>query len=69
MTMSDSQRQHAGLLAAFKAVSASFFGVRGRKAHEQDFARLNPVHVILVGLALAAAFVLVLVMVVKSVVG
>ena len=58
-----------GLLATFKAVGAAFFGVRGRGAHERDFARLNPLAVIAVGLVLALAFVLVLLAVVRAVVG
>lgn len=45
----------------------SFVGVRGRHAHERDLARLNPVYVILMGLVLAAAFVLGLIMLVKIV--
>jgi len=52
-----------------RAVAAAFFGVRGRGAHEQDLARLNPIHVIGVGIALAAIFVVALVMIVRLVVG
>jgi len=59
----------AGFLETVKAVGASFFGVRGGRAHRQDMARLNPVHVILVGIMLAVAFVITLVLVVKTVVG
>ena len=59
----------AGLLDTMKAVGASFFGVRGSKAHDFDMGNLNPVHVILVGIMLAAAFVLTLVLVVRAVVG
>lgn len=62
-------RGKAGFFEAVKAVGASFFGVRGGRAHRQDMARLNPVHVILVGIALAAAFVLTLVLIVRAVVG
>lgn len=62
-------RGRAGFVEAAKAVGASFFGVRGGRAHRQDMARLNPVHVILVGIALAAAFVLTLVLIVRAVVG
>ena len=58
----------AGFLETVKAVGASFFGVRGRRSHERDFAKLNPLHVILVGLAAAALFVAALVLVVKAVV-
>ncbi|GAA4416034.1 DUF2970 domain-containing protein [Quisquiliibacterium transsilvanicum] len=59
----------AGLLDTMKAVGASFFGVRGGRAHDFDMGNLNPVHVILVGIGLALAFVLTLVLVVRAVVG
>jgi len=59
----------ASFLDTMKAVGASFFGVRGSRAHERDLARLNPVHVIVAGLLLALAFVLTLVMIVRSVAG
>jgi hypothetical protein len=58
----------ATLLETVKAVAASFFGVRGGRAHEQDMSRLNPVAVIAVGIALAAAFVGTLIMIVRAVV-
>jgi len=50
------------------AVAASFFGVRGSKKHEADMAQLKPLHVIAVGIAMAAMFVLSLVFVVRMVV-
>jgi len=50
------------------AVAASFFGVRGSKEHEADMAHLKPLHVIAVGIAMAAMFVLSLVFVVRMVV-
>ena len=62
-------RRKASLFDTVKAVGASFFGVRGSKAHQHDMSNLNPLHVILVGIALAVAFVLMLVLVVRSVVG
>jgi hypothetical protein len=58
----------ATVLDTVKAVAASFFGVRGRAAHEKDMQNLNPVVVIGVGIALAAAFVVTLVTIVKLVV-
>jgi len=45
-----------------KAVSWAFFGVRKGRSHEHDMRELNPLHVILVGLLLAAVFIVVLVM-------
>jgi len=56
------------LLKTVLAVAASFFGVRGSKAHEADMARLKPVHVIIVGLLMAALFVLSLLLIVQLVV-
>lgn len=58
----------AGVLETARAVLWSFVGVRGRRAHEQDLARLNPLYVILMGLVLAAGFVLGLIALVKIVV-
>lgn len=51
-----------------KAVGASFFGVRARSAHERDMSSLNPIVVIAVGVAMAAAFVATLVLIVRLVV-
>ena len=65
----DATPPRATLLATVKAVAASFFGVRGRGAHERDMSTLNPVAVIGVGIALAAAFVGTLVLIVRAVVG
>jgi len=58
----------AGFLQTMQAVLWSFFGVRKRAGYEKDAAQLNPVHVIIAGIIAAAIFVLVLVMVVRSVV-
>lgn len=72
MMAQDAQRPprppRASVLDTVKAVASSFFGVRGRRAHERDMARLNPVVVIAVGIALAAAFVGTLIMIVRAVV-
>ncbi len=66
--MSDPTQRKASLIDTVKAVGASFFGVRGRKAHEADVAKLNPIVVIAVGIALTALFVLTLLTIVKMVV-
>jgi len=58
----------ATLLETAKAVAASFFGVRGGQAHERDMNRLNPVAVVAMGVALAAAFVATLLIIVRLVV-
>jgi hypothetical protein len=67
--MAGQEPRRASLIDTVKAVGASFFGVRGGRAHEQDMKSLNPIVVIGVGIALAAAFVGTLVLVVKLVVG
>ena len=51
--------------ATMKAVFWSFFGVRKRKQYEQDSASLNPVYLVIAGLIGAAAFIGILVMVVR----
>lgn len=56
------------LMQTMRAVAWSFFGVRRSADHAQDVSRLNPVHVILAGIAGAALFVLALVLLVKWVV-
>jgi hypothetical protein len=57
------------VVQTFKAVAWSFFGVRQASQYERDLAQLNPVHVVVAGVVAAAAFVLMLVMLVKWVVG
>ena len=57
-----------GLLQTMRTVAWSFFGVRRRAGHDEDLARLNPLHVIAGGLAGAALFVAALVLLVRWVV-
>jgi hypothetical protein len=64
----DGAGRRGSLLETVKAVAAAFFGVRGRSAHEQDVSNLNPIHVIGVGIVLAALFVVGLVAIVQLVV-
>lgn len=45
------------LLQTVGAVFWSFFGVRKSSAHDADIARLNPIHVILVGVLMGILFV------------
>ena len=58
----------ASLLQTIKAVAWSFFGVRRSSDYAQDVSKLNPVHVIMAGIAGAALFVLALVLLVRWVV-
>lgn len=52
-----------------RAVVWSFLGIRKSSDLEKDVNQLNPVHVVVVGLLTAAAFVVGLVVLVKWVVG
>lgn len=51
-----------------QAVAWSFFGVRRKADHEQDVQKLNPVHVIIAGIAGALLFILALVLLVRWVI-
>jgi hypothetical protein len=65
-----SATQRPGSLGqTMRAVAWSFFGVRRSADLEHDVQRLNPVHVVIAGIAGAALFVLVLVLLVRWVVG
>ena len=58
----------AGLLQVVGAVFWSFFGVRKGRHMAADMSSIKPLHVILVGLALGAAFVATLIVVVRVIV-
>jgi hypothetical protein len=51
-----------------KTVLWSFFGVRKQSDHDREAARLNPVHVVIAGVLAVAIFVMVLILIVRSVV-
>ena len=59
----------ATFLQTLSAVLWSFFGVRKGANHSEDMQKLNPVHVIIVGVLAAVAFVLGLLTLVNFVVG
>jgi hypothetical protein len=61
-------QRKASFLATMKAVFWSFFGVRKRSDYEKDAQQLNPVHVIIAGVIGAALFVVILILIVRSVV-
>jgi hypothetical protein len=67
--MSDDLREASQRPLSFwqtlRAVAWSFFGVRKGAEYERDVARLNPVHVIIAGIAGAALFVIGLVLLVR----
>ena len=57
------------LLMTVRAVAWSFFGVRRSADYAQDVAKLNPVHLVIAGIAGAGIFVATLVLLVTWVVG
>ena len=59
----------ASFIETLQAVLWSFFGVRRRASLEKDSKRLNPIHVVIVGVLAAVVFVLVLIAIVRAVVG
>ena len=61
-------KRSASFFTTLRAVLWSFFGVRRRSEYEKDAARLNPVHVIIVGVLAAALFVMTLLLIVRAVV-
>lgn len=71
--MSSDLKQAAGrplsFLQTVKAVAWSFVGLRKGAGYQQDVQKLNPVHVIVAGIAGALLFVLTLVLLVRWVVG
>ena len=58
----------AGFVQTARAVLWSFFGVRRKSDYENDAAQLNPVYVIVMGVAAAALFIIVLIVIVNLVV-
>ena len=51
----EAAQRRGSFLQTVKAVSWSFFGVRKSADHAEDVSKLNPVHVVLVGLLFAFA--------------
>jgi preprotein translocase subunit Sec61beta len=66
--MKDVVRRRASFAQTARAVLWSFFGVRKRVHYEEDAAKLNPVHVIVMGIVGAALFVAALLSIIKFVV-
>jgi len=52
-----------------KLIAWSFLGIRSRAGYQEDLARVNPMHVVAVGLAAALLLVLGLIALVNWVVG
>jgi hypothetical protein len=56
-----------GLWDTIKSVAASFFGVQSSKNRERDFKHGKAAHFIVVGIVATAAFILMIVLVVRIV--
>lgn len=68
--MNEPVHQRKGSLpATFRAILWGFLGVRRQSDYKQDIARLNPLHVIAVGLVMGILFVLALILIVNWVAG
>ena len=63
-----SRPRKASLLDTIRAVGWSFFGVRKNSAYQEDLAKLNPVHIIIVAFAGVIVFVGGLILLVRFVV-
>ncbi|MEK8087208.1 DUF2970 domain-containing protein [Aquabacterium sp. A3] len=66
--MRDAVARQGSFWQTAKAVAWSFFGVRKSSDHAQDVERLNPLHVVIVGLLAGVLFVLGLLALVRWVV-
>ncbi|RZT95201.1 DUF2970 domain-containing protein [Rivibacter subsaxonicus] len=62
-------QREGSFLRTAKAIAWAFFGVRKDSSYHEDLAKLNPVHVLVAGVAGAALFVLALVLLVRWVIG
>ena len=69
MTASKGQRKPGSLGRTVKAVLWSFVGLRKSTDYQEDIAKLNPIHIIMVGIAGCFVFVVGLMFLVHWVVG
>ncbi|MFC7462227.1 DUF2970 domain-containing protein [Hydrogenophaga defluvii] len=60
--------RQSGLLYTLRAVLWGFLGVRRKSDYQQDLVKLNPLHLVLVGVLVAFAFVAGLMLLVRWVV-
>lgn len=58
--LSQALKRQGSILQTLLAVGWSFFGVRKGSDYEKDVAQLNPIHLVIVGIAAAIVFVLTL---------
>jgi hypothetical protein len=68
MTDTSLHKRKGSLFGTVKAVLWGFLGVRRNADYQDDLAKLNPVHLVVVGLIMAVLFVLGLILIVRWVV-
>jgi hypothetical protein len=64
----DAVKRKASFLQTLRAVAWSFFGIRKGSEYRKDVSELNPVHVVIAGIAAAGVFVGALVVLVNWVI-
>lgn len=65
MTAPPETPRKGSLWRTARAIGWSFFGVRKNSAFQDDIAKLNPLHIIVVGLVAVAVFVGALILLVR----
>lgn len=65
----DATTRKVSFLTSVKLVAWSFLGIRSSKGYQDDLSKVNPLHVVLVGLLAAGLLVVGLISLVKWVVG
>jgi hypothetical protein len=68
-TLHQAVRRKGSLWRTLLAVVWSFFGVRKSRDLERDVSELNPLHVVIAGVLVAALFVVALIVLVNWVIG
>ena len=67
-TLKEASQRPASLMQTVRAVAWSFLGIRRSAGLEEDAQKLNPIHVVIVGVIGAAVFVVFIVLLVGWVV-
>jgi hypothetical protein len=68
-TLQQAVRRKGSFWRTLLAVAWSFFGVRKSKDLERDVSELNPLHLVIAGVIVAALFVVALIVLVNWVIG
>ncbi|OPF65438.1 DUF2970 domain-containing protein [Hydrogenophaga sp. H7] len=62
-------KRKGSVMGTVKAVLWGFLGIRRQADYQRDIARLNPIHLMVVGVLMALAFVGILILIVNWVAG